>query len=54
MSAHHHVTLGAKGVGQPAVTVGYVAVQKGLGTRNISEDGDEQKSMTPVKKINNN
>lgn len=54
MSAHHHVTLGAKGVGQPAVTLGYVAVQKGLGTRNISEDGDEQKSMTPVKKINNN
>lgn len=54
MSAHHRVPLGAKGVGQPAVTLGYVAVQKGLGTRDISGNGDEQKSMTPVKKINNN
>lgn len=54
MPAHHHVTLGAKGVGQSAVTLGYVAVQKWLGTRDISGDGDEQKSTTAVKKINHN
>lgn len=48
MSAHHLVSLVAKDVGRPAVTPGFVAVQKGLGTWDISGDGDEQKSMTPV------
>lgn len=52
MSAHHHATVGAKGVGQPAVTLGYVGQR--VGTRDISGDGDEQESMTFVKKINNN
>lgn len=49
MPAHQHVTLGAKGVGQSAVTLGYVAVQSGWG-QGTSLGMEMSKSQRPLSK----
>lgn len=47
-SAHHHVTLDASGGGQPALAVGYAAVQEGLGTGHASLGKEMSKRSTTL------
>lgn len=53
-SGHRCVTPSAGGGGQPALALGYAAVQEGLGQRTSLGKEMNQRSMTHFKKINNN